>query len=146
MSYDLEWLLTRKWNSFMVDRVPEGPVFSREPGNLLNLHSAKYSGLANGKTIDIAEQDGQLVLNTRDDEAGLHANKKAKKSERIRSRSGGRRVAGIVSKKIGSGYRPDLRKAALARASALLEAQKPKKDVPPKEIRGKKAKSFGLEA
>ncbi|KZO94079.1 ribosomal protein L28e [Calocera viscosa TUFC12733] len=144
MSYDLQWLLVRKWNSFIVDRVPEGPVFSKEPGNLRNLHSAKYSGITNGKTIDISEKNGQIVLTTREADAPVHANKKATKAQRIRNRSGGRRVAGVVSKKISSGYRPDLREAALARSSALLAAQKPKKDYPPKEVRGKKAKSFGL--
>ncbi|KZT58308.1 ribosomal protein L28e [Calocera cornea HHB12733] len=146
MSYDLQWLLVRKWNSFIVDRVPEGPVFSKEPGNLRNLHSAKYSGIANGKIIDISDKNGQVVVRTRDAEAPIYANKKAEKTERIRNRSGGRRVAGVVSKKLSSGYRPDLREAALARSSALLAAQKPKKDVPPKELRGKKAKSFGLKA
>ncbi len=30
-SSDLEWLLIRKYNSFMVKAVPEGPVLSREP-------------------------------------------------------------------------------------------------------------------
>ncbi|EJU02848.1 ribosomal protein L28e [Dacryopinax primogenitus] len=146
MSADLEWLLIRKWNSFIVKRVPEGPVFSTEAGNLRNLHSGKYSGIANNKVLDIAEEKGQIVIKTRDASAPISANKKAVKTERVRSRSGGRRVAGVVSKKIASGYRPDLRKAALARASALLEAQKSKKEFPAREIRGKKAKSFGLKA
>ncbi|KAJ8501888.1 hypothetical protein ONZ45_g11983 [Pleurotus djamor] len=49
MSTDLQWLLVRNYNSFLVKRVREGPVFSKEPGNLRNLHSHKYSGLANSK-------------------------------------------------------------------------------------------------
>jgi len=52
-SQDLNWLLLRKSNSFIVKRTPEGPVFSSEPGNLLNLHSYKYSGLVNNKTVAI---------------------------------------------------------------------------------------------
>lgn len=68
-SSDLTWLLVKKWNSFQVKGVPEGPVFSKEPvsavdpyvpwynadeiesnqGNLRNLHSNKYSGLVNAK-------------------------------------------------------------------------------------------------
>ena len=31
MSSDLQWLLLRKANSFIVKRAPEGPVFSTEP-------------------------------------------------------------------------------------------------------------------
>ena len=46
---DLQWLLVRKHNSFVVKRLPEGPVLSKEPGNLLNVHSQKFSGLVNGE-------------------------------------------------------------------------------------------------
>ena len=48
MSTDLQWLLVRKWNSFQ-HRRHNGPVFSKEKGNLMNIHSHKYSGLANSK-------------------------------------------------------------------------------------------------
>lgn len=49
MSYDLIALLTRNYTSHMVVALPEGPRLSREPANLLNIHSAKYSPLANAK-------------------------------------------------------------------------------------------------
>ncbi|KAG8792799.1 hypothetical protein FRC12_004821 [Ceratobasidium sp. 428] len=45
MSVDLQWYLLRKNNVFIVKRVPEGPIFSKEPGNIKNIHSRKYSGL-----------------------------------------------------------------------------------------------------
>jgi hypothetical protein len=31
MSADLQWLLVRKYNSFIVKGLPEGPILSREP-------------------------------------------------------------------------------------------------------------------
>ena len=38
---DLQWLLVRKSNSFLVKQKGLGRVFSREPGNLASLHSYK---------------------------------------------------------------------------------------------------------
>lgn len=49
MSSDLQWLLVRKYNAFVVKRLPEGPILSKEPGNLTNLHSHKFSGLTNAE-------------------------------------------------------------------------------------------------
>ncbi|KAL5533862.1 hypothetical protein ACEPAG_322 [Sanghuangporus baumii] len=139
MSSDLVWLLTRKSNSFVVDTVPEGPVFSREPGNLLNIHSHKYSELANSKTIRVTETPSGIQIVTRKSSASPHSVKSARHVTSIRSRSGPRRAAGVVAQKAKSGYRPDLRKAAVARVSALLAAQKEKKPLPEKKPRGKKA-------
>lgn len=135
MSDDLTWLLLRKNNSFIVNRARDGPVFSKEPGNLRNLHSFKYSGLANSKNIHIADTPAGMKIYT------------AKKSPiqrvatTIRPRSGGRRSLGIVAGVAKSGYRPDLRAAALARVSALIAAQKEPKPTPPKKLRGPKAKA-----
>lgn len=47
MSADLVWTLVKNNNSFLVKR--PGVQFSAEKGNLMNLHSYKYSGLANAK-------------------------------------------------------------------------------------------------
>jgi large subunit ribosomal protein L28e len=46
----------------------------------------------------------------------------------------------IVSSTAKSGYRPDLRAAAVARASAIRLSQNPKKDAPEKKLRGNAAK------
>ena len=43
VSSDLIWALINKNNSFLVKS--KGNIFSKEPGNLLNKHSKKYSGL-----------------------------------------------------------------------------------------------------
>ncbi|KAG1842242.1 ribosomal L28e/Mak16 [Suillus subalutaceus] len=142
MSTDLQWLLIRKYNSFLVKKVPEGPIFSKEPGNLLNLHSHKYSGLANSKTIDIQNSESGLQITTRKSKASPHAVRPARTTATVRNRSGGRRSLGVVASVAKRGYRPDLRAAALGRSSALLAAQKEKKASPPKKVRGKKATAF----
>ncbi|KAF8079261.1 ribosomal L28e protein family-domain-containing protein [Lyophyllum atratum] len=141
MSSDLQWLLLRKNNSFIVKRVPEGPVFSREPGNLRNLHSYKYSGLANEKSIDISDSPEGIQITTRKTKVAPTAVKPAFAKHTIRARSGSRRAQGIVSQIAKRGYRPDLRAAALARVSRLLDAHKTRKPSPPKKVRTRKAKA-----
>ncbi|KDQ15641.1 hypothetical protein BOTBODRAFT_31528 [Botryobasidium botryosum FD-172 SS1] len=139
MSSDLEWLLIRNFNSFKVKRVPEGPIFSTEPGNLRNIHSSKYSGLANSKVIGVTDRNGAITISTRKTSGPSHGASGATVHTQIRRKSGPRRVARAASNNARRGYRPDLRKSVLARASALLAAQKEKKASPPKKVRGKKA-------
>ncbi|KAK1229923.1 hypothetical protein PQX77_007022 [Marasmius sp. AFHP31] len=139
MSTDLQWLLLRNYNSFVVKRVPEGPIFSREPGNLTNIHSHKYSGLANTKTIDVADVNGSIQITTRKPKASPQAVAPARAVTTTRARSGGRRALRVASANAKKGYRPDLRRATLARVSALLAAQKEPKAHPAKKPRGKKA-------
>jgi len=124
----------------MVKRVPEGPIFSREPGNLRNLHSYKYSGLANAKTIDITDSGSGIQITTRKTKTSPHAVRTAKSTSTVRNRSGGRRALGIATSYAKRGYRSDLRTAALGRSSALLAAQKEPKPTPEKKVRGKKAR------
>jgi len=121
-----------------VKRVPEGPVFSREPGNLTNVHSAKYSGVANAKTIEVKDTESGIQLVTRKKDSSPHSLHSSVATSTIRPRSGSRRALGVTAKLAKRGYRPDLRAAALARVSALLVAQKEKKPYPPKKTRGKK--------
>ncbi|KAF8231945.1 ribosomal protein L28e, partial [Tricholoma matsutake] len=139
MSSDLQWLLIRKNNSHIVKRVREGPVFSKEPGNLRNLHSFKYSGLVNEKTIHVADSPAGIQISTRKPGAAPRSVKPAFATSHIRPRSGGRRAlgvaAGITTKRH---YRVDLRPAVLARVSALVAAQKEPKPAHAKKLRGKK--------
>ncbi|KAJ7292561.1 ribosomal L28e protein family-domain-containing protein [Mycena rebaudengoi] len=141
MSTDLQWLLLRKNNSFMVKRVTEGPVFSKEPGNLRNLHSHKFSGLANSKTIHIADSGSGIQIVTRKTKASPSAVSSASSTSTVRARSGGRRSIGIAAGTAKRGYRPDLRTAALARISALIAAQREPKPAPAKKSRSKKSKA-----
>ena len=52
MSNDVVWQVLRPHNSFVVKR--DGITLSREPGNLMNRHSYKFSGLANRKLVHVA--------------------------------------------------------------------------------------------
>jgi large subunit ribosomal protein L28e len=51
----------------------------------------------------------------------------------------------IASSTAKSGYRPDLRQAAVARASAIRKSQKPVKPDPEPKLRGKKAQKAAEE-
>ncbi|KAH8119785.1 ribosomal L28e protein family-domain-containing protein [Phellopilus nigrolimitatus] len=141
MSADLTWLLIRKNNSFTVKKVPEGPIFSKEPGNLVNLHSYKYSGIANAKTIHVEETPSGIQIVSRKPSASPHSVKSARQSTGIRRGSGPRRAAGIAAQKAKAGYRPDLRKVCVVsiHISNLLFSCLEKKPLPEKKPRGKKA-------
>jgi len=141
MSSDLQWLLIRGNNSFIVKKVPEGPIFSKEPGNPLNIHSYKYSGLVNAKTITVEDSGNGIQITTRKTKSSPYAVKSSRHTTSIRRGSGSRRAVGIASNTAKSGYRPDLRKAVLARVSALHAAQREPKPTPEKKLRGKKAKA-----
>jgi len=126
----------------MVKRFPEGPIFTKESGNLRNLHSHKYSGLANAKTINIdADSNGKVIIKSRKLSSGARSIANCHHSQSVRSRSGPRRSLGVASSHARRGYRPDLRKAAIARVSALAIANngKPRRDHE-KKVRGKNAK------
>ena len=51
MSSDVVWQVLRQHNSFVVKR--DGITLSSEPGNLMNRHSYKFSGLANKKVVHV---------------------------------------------------------------------------------------------
>ena len=103
--------MLRKNNSFIVNRTVAGPIFSTEPGNLRNLHSFKYSGLANKKTVDVrSTESGGLTLVTRKENAPAGHQAKAYKTVALKGNSGQRRLAKILAAETaGKGYRSDLR-------------------------------------
>jgi len=77
-------------------------------GNLRNLHSHKYSGLANAKTIDIQDSPTGITITSRKSKASPYAIASARASQNIRARSGGRRALGVTANVFKKGYRPDL--------------------------------------
>jgi large subunit ribosomal protein L28e len=64
MSSSLVWHLIRDNNSFLIKRGRTnrgGSVqFSSEPGNLLNVNTFKYSGIANNNVI-VVDKDAKAV-------------------------------------------------------------------------------------
>jgi large subunit ribosomal protein L28e len=51
-SSDLNWLLLKNNNSFLVKR--DGVQFSAEKNNLTNCNSYKFSGLANARSVGVS--------------------------------------------------------------------------------------------
>lgn len=108
---DLQWLLTRKTSSHLVKQKGLGRIFSREPGNLMNVHSYKY-GWVNDKSvgIDAAKSGKGIVITTKKNKAASNKIAGARSVQQI-NRGGSRRSAGAVANIVGKrGYRADLLK------------------------------------
>lgn len=118
----LLWEVTKGHNSFVRKNL-NGTIFSAEPGNLYNKHSFKYSGIANDKTVDISAEGDALKVNKKRSKT---AQQPAKAVSSSISKKNGRRVLKSVAKEV-AGYRPDLKAAAVARASAVLKSIRVKK-------------------
>uniref|UniRef100_A0A0N8AL39 Large ribosomal subunit protein eL28 n=1 Tax=Daphnia magna TaxID=35525 RepID=A0A0N8AL39_9CRUS len=121
MSNDtLTWLLTKNTSSFVVKR--NGNEFAKEKFNLKNINSAKYSGLANGKAVDISLDDKKITLTTKIAKA---ARKPVKSENEVPLRKGARAGANTIRANISRNfYRRDLKQAALARWSRLSTVAK----------------------
>ncbi|KAL3632901.1 Large ribosomal subunit protein eL28y [Castilleja foliolosa] len=122
----LIWEIVKKNNSFLVKQFGNGTAsirFSKEPNNLCNLHSYKHSGLANKKTVSIQPGKDQSVL------FSTTKTKKQNKPSGLLHRSLLKkefsRMAKTVSNQVADNYyRPDLKKAALARLSVVNKSLK----------------------
>lgn len=95
----------------------------QEPGNLMNVSSYRYSGLVHKKSVNIvaADKKGFTVVYKKT----RNVNKPAKNVAKVTFKSGPRRSLGKLKKQLTSmKYRKDLTKAALRRASAIMQSQK----------------------
>ncbi|KAL6224133.1 hypothetical protein ACLB2K_002989 [Fragaria x ananassa] len=123
----LIWEIVKKNNSFLVKqfgRSHAGVRFSKEPNNLCNLHSYKHSGLANKKTVSIQAggKDQSVVLATT---KTRKQNKPASMVHKSVMRKEFPRMAKAVTNQVVVNfYRPDLKKAALARLSVVHRSLK----------------------
>eukprot|EP00310_Coccolithus_braarudii_P014175 CAMPEP_0183353372 /NCGR_PEP_ID=MMETSP0164_2-20130417/33219_1 /TAXON_ID=221442 /ORGANISM="Coccolithus pelagicus ssp braarudi, Strain PLY182g" /LENGTH=155 /DNA_ID=CAMNT_0025526033 /DNA_START=45 /DNA_END=512 /DNA_ORIENTATION=- len=139
-SADLTWEIIRNSSSFVVKR--DGAHFNREPANLYNVNARKYSGLANDKAIGLS-----IVTTT--NAAGKELQKvkmivkrtksqyKQKPSQQFavdtlrRHKVAKKHVGAAHVRKatVGSHYRPDLARLAVARYHALRKAIQAKKGI-----------------
>ncbi|XP_061352717.1 large ribosomal subunit protein eL28y-like [Gastrolobium bilobum] len=123
----LIWEIVKKNNSFLVKEFGNGTQsvqFSREANNLYNLNSFKYSGLANKKTVTIqpAGKDQSVLLATTKTKK---QNKPVALLHKSVMKKEFRRMAKAVQNQVADNYyRPDLKKAALARLSAVNRSLK----------------------
>lgn len=124
----LIWEIVKKNNSFLVRQFGRGTAsleFSKEANNLYNLNSYKHSGLANKKTVTIQagdKKDLSVVLATTKTKK---QNKPSTLLHRNVLKKEFRRMAKAVQNQVGDNYyRPDLKKASLARLSAVHRSLK----------------------
>ncbi|EIE88372.1 hypothetical protein G6F57_008515 [Rhizopus arrhizus] len=136
MSADLVWAIVKNNNSFLVKR--QNVQFSSEPSNLLNLNSFKYSGLANYKNAAIipAARGVRVTLRKANKEQSPAKSANTVVIAKTR-RQTAKSVANLIAR--GNKYRPDLRAAAVARASAIISSQQPKKERKVREAKGVRA-------
>ncbi|KAL8359833.1 hypothetical protein RB601_007594 [Gaeumannomyces tritici] len=134
VSADLIWEVVRSQNAFLEKRKTGGGIqFSRDPMNLVNKHSRKAIGVQAG-------EKGAVVVTSKKADA---ANKPASQLSSV-AHSGNKNARStykaVANRTAKSGYRPDLRQAAVARASAIRKSQRTPKAEPEKKLRGNAAK------
>ncbi|KJZ73374.1 hypothetical protein HIM_07168 [Hirsutella minnesotensis 3608] len=142
VSPDLIWEVVRNNNCFLSKSNRNGGVqFSHDPMNLTNMNSRKHAGFVNSKAIGVVanEKGGVTVISKKEvnynkpakslTKSTLGGNKSSRKSYKV--------VANMAAK---SGYRGDLRSAAVERVSAIRRTQRPTKPEPEPKLRGNKAK------
>ncbi|PQE04224.1 60S ribosomal L28 protein [Rutstroemia sp. NJR-2017a BVV2] len=112
--------------------------FSKDPLNLTNLHSRKAAGVA-------PAEKGGVTLITKKTSATQSPATSLHKTTFGKNKSNRKVYAGVAKTVAKNSYRPDLRAAAVSRASAILESQTPKKDAPESKLRGSKAKKAAAE-
>ena len=119
MSSNVVWELVKRNTAFTLKR--GNHTFTTEPQNLTNRNTFQYSGFAAPKTVDVSASDDGIVLTTKSAKSD-RTSRPSKALTRTTLRKDFRRVARAV-KNTTDNYRPDLTKAALARASALNHAK-----------------------
>ncbi|KAF7814174.1 60S ribosomal protein L28-2 [Senna tora] len=127
VSGQLVWEIVKRNNCFLVKEFGRGTQsvqFSKESNNLYNLNSFKHSGLANKKTVTIqpAGKDQSVLL-------GTTKTKKQNKPANLLHKSVmkkefPRMAKAVINQVADNHYRPDLKKAALARLSAVNRSLK----------------------
>jgi len=140
ISHDLAWEITKGHSATLVKRA-NGVQFSRDPLNLRNIYSRKNEGQIASKAIGVIPgKDGGVTLLIK------KSNKHHQPATSVQTvtlgpqRSTRKTYAAIVNSTTKRNYRADLRKDAVARASAIRKSQKPvKADSKPAKLRGAKA-------
>ncbi|OAP56989.1 hypothetical protein AYL99_09101 [Fonsecaea erecta] len=138
VSGDLIWEVVRNNNAFLVKRKSGGGVqFSRDPFNLVNKHSRKHAGFVNDKAVSIqANEKGGVTLLTKKS-GSSHKPASHYNTHAYGKTTSNRKIYKSVADAVGKrSYRGDLNRDAVARASALKDSQRPKKETPEKKPRG----------
>ncbi|KAM0513523.1 hypothetical protein ACHAPE_007785 [Trichoderma viride] len=135
ISSDLVWEVVRNNNSYLhkTGAASNGGIqLSRDPLNLTNKHSRKALGITAG------EKGGVVVVSKK--AAAAHQPAKSSATTTIGGGKSTRKTYKAVATQVAkSGYRADLREAAVERASAIRKSQLPVKADHEPKLRGKKA-------
>ncbi|XP_031619992.1 60S ribosomal protein L28 [Contarinia nasturtii] len=123
-SPDLNWLIVRNNNAYLLKKRNIKKPFSTEASNLKNVSSFRYSGLVQKKTVAVVPANDKkgftVVLKTKKNE-----NKPAKNTYKVNFDQGARRsLKKLRNTLVHNHYRNDLKQAAVRRASALLRSQR----------------------
>eukprot|EP01094_Clydonella_sp_ATCC50884_P026175 TRINITY_DN709_c0_g2_i2.p1 TRINITY_DN709_c0_g2~~TRINITY_DN709_c0_g2_i2.p1 ORF type:complete len:123 (-),score=46.35 TRINITY_DN709_c0_g2_i2:47-415(-) len=111
----LTWALIRKNSSKRVAR--QGKILSRESNNLRNLHTPRFSGLTNAKTVGV-NPSGKGIAFTMTSAKNQTKPKKATTTQVLNK--GIRRTNKTIKKSLAArNYRHDLVRAALERATKI---------------------------
>lgn len=123
----LIWEIVKRNNSYLVKEFGRGNAsvqFSKEPNNLFNLNSYKYSGFANQKTVTIqpvGKEQSVMLATTKTKKQ----NKPTTLLHKSLMKKEFKSMAKAVTNQVADNYyRPDLKDAALARLSAVHRSLK----------------------
>ncbi|KAH6603432.1 60S ribosomal l28 [Trichoderma cornu-damae] len=143
ISSDLIWEVVRSNNSYLHKTGAGrngGVQLSRDPLNLTNIHSRKYAGFVNDKAVGIVPNEkGGVVVLSKKVASSAQPTKAVAKNTIGGGKSTRKTYKAVASQVAKSGYRADLRAAAVERASAIRRSQLPVKAEPEPKLRGKKA-------
>ncbi|KAL1208336.1 Large ribosomal subunit protein eL28z [Cardamine amara subsp. amara] len=118
----LIWEIVKKNNCFLVKQFGRGNSkvqFSKETNNLCNAHSYKHSGLANKKTVTIQAADKEQAVVFATTKTKKQNKPKVSVNKSVLKKEFPRMSKAVVNQVVDNYYRPDLKKAALARLSVI---------------------------
>jgi len=122
-SPDLEWLLLRKYSSTLV-KGRGLPTFTREHGNLKNIHTPVYSGHVGNPVIIKLNKAGEYEVSHRKSDASPHHVKEAHETQTFKKNAGLHTALKAAVDASNNGQRPELSRAAAARTFALANSRR----------------------
>ncbi|KAF7544722.1 hypothetical protein G7046_g9727 [Stylonectria norvegica] len=148
VSPDLIWEIVRNNNSFLAKTKKIGGVqFSRDPFNLTNKSSRKHAGFVNPKAVAVSEgEKGAIVVKSKKTSSPTKPAAAVSETTFGGNKSSRKTYLAVANQSAKSGYRPDLRSAAVERVSAIKRSQKPVKPDHEIKLRGNAAKKAAQKA
>ncbi|WBW72732.1 60S ribosomal protein L28/L44 [Schizosaccharomyces osmophilus] len=130
VSNDLIWQVIRENNRFLVKRSEFGGIqLNREPFNVTGKNSQRYSGLSSDRAVGInANSPRGVVMVSKTNPKNAQKPAKLYRTDVIANKSSRKTYKSVANRVGKTGYRPDLVNVSIARSSAILASQRPKKN------------------